>query len=107
MIVKITDGIREKYNTLFVEAYKYLKDKKILDNYNLVEIADEIAFSNYDKLYYFDVIFPDSLTRIKNVICIPSEYHKAKENDSSGGSGVCGGRLWRSSKTEQQKVWQG
>ena len=54
MIVKITDGIREKYNTLFVEAYKYLKDKKILDDYNLVEIADEIAFSNYDKLYYFD-----------------------------------------------------
>lgn len=37
--------------------------------------------SSHNKLYYFDVIFPDSLTRIKNVNCTQTEYSKAKEND--------------------------
>lgn len=33
------------------------------------------------RICYFDVVFPDSLTRIKDVICLPLEYHSAKEND--------------------------
>lgn len=31
--------------------------------------------------YYFNVVFPDSLTHIKNVNCIKKEYSTAKEND--------------------------
>lgn len=37
--------------------------------------------SSRNRLYYFDVVFPDSLTRIKNVNCTQTEYSKAKEND--------------------------
>ena len=37
--------------------------------------------SSRNKLYYFDVVFPDSLTRIKNVNCTQTEYSNAKEND--------------------------
>lgn len=37
--------------------------------------------NSFNELYYFDVVFPDSLTRIKNVNCIQAEYSEAKEND--------------------------
>lgn len=35
-----------------------------------------------NRIYYFDVIFPDSNTYIKNVISTKTEYSKAKEGDS-------------------------
>ena len=37
--------------------------------------------NSHNKHYYFDVIFPDSLTHIKNVNCTQAEYSIAKEND--------------------------
>lgn len=37
--------------------------------------------NSYNNLYYFDVVFSDSLTRIKNVNCTRAEYIKAKKND--------------------------
>ena len=37
--------------------------------------------NSHNRMCYFDVIFSDNFTRIKDVNCIPSEYSAAKPND--------------------------